>query len=171
MDILVSEFPDARLVICHRDFEAALLSYVAMTATFLAVVVSEDDAQLRELSLVLRDYYTILVDRLLQFLERDRDDNAFHISYRTLIEQPIEVVKAIYAHFDMKYTEAFDKALQAHLQANPPKQSPRRYTREQLGLSWDDIYAHSEAINMYNDRFNNLKEPSKTATQEKLDAR
>ena len=154
MKTFLTEFPDARLVICHRDFEAALLSYVTFSATFVALLVAEDLANVRELALVLREYFLVLVERLLKFLEKDTDNRHFHISYGDLVSKPVETVKALYEHFNIEFSASFESALEKHLRSTPTTKSPRRYSRQQLALEWDDIYSYSEKVNEYNSKYN-----------------
>jgi hypothetical protein len=65
-------------------------------------------------------------------------DRFFDVRYTDLVRDPIGVVRGIYAHFDMRFTDGAEQRMRRFLGENPKdKHGRHEYTLEQFGLDRD----------------------------------
>jgi hypothetical protein len=99
----------------------------------------------------------ILKARALQFLDKsmksilefrasknDKHDqvckNIFDIMYDDLMKEPVTIVRQIYDHFGLRWSEQFETAMHAWLRDNPQgKQGRNTYSLNDFDLTHEDI--------------------------------
>jgi hypothetical protein len=138
LETLMQVYPDARLILTHRD----PLKVLPSCASF---------------SEVLRGSFTDCVDRKLLGMEiarhwergaylavkfcqnrADSDERIFNVQYAELVKDPMAVVRQIYRHFDMELTGESEAAMLRFLAQNPRnRHGVHRYTLEEFGLDRD----------------------------------
>jgi hypothetical protein len=73
------------------------------------------------------------------------------VRYTDLMRDPIGVVRGIYAHFDMRFSEAAEHRMRRFLAENPKdKHGRHEYTLEEFGLDQDE---ERKRYAWYRDRF------------------
>jgi hypothetical protein len=135
LDTLTQVYPDARIVLTHRD----PIKVLGSCASF---------------SEVLRGSFTDFLDRKLLGLEIARhwergaylavkfcqssagsQGRFFNVQYSELLRDPMSVVRQIYKHFDMELTSETETAMLRFLAKNPQnRHGVHRYTLEEYGL-------------------------------------
>ncbi|CAF4399503.1 unnamed protein product, partial [Rotaria magnacalcarata] len=62
-------------------------------------------------------------------------NNIFDVTYDILIKSPIETVRRIYGHFDLRWSNEFEAAMEAWIRENPQgKQGRHTYSLSEFGL-------------------------------------
>lgn len=135
LDALFQVYPDAGIILTHRDPLKVLPSCASFTE-------------------VLRRGFTDVIDKKTLGLEvsgrwqegarlavgcRDRGNpksgNFFDVHYLELVENPLSVVKGIYRHFDLELTDAAELAMRRFIAENPKdKGGVHHYSLEEFGL-------------------------------------
>ena len=116
LDALVAEYPDAELVMTHRDpFEvcASLCSLVtSLSGTF-------SDADHR--AYIVRHWVDVAaeaVERVVRFRDRNGDDRFVDVRYDDLLADPVGAVRAIYGHGGDELTDGTARAMAEYAAAN-----------------------------------------------------
>jgi hypothetical protein len=116
LDALVTEYPDAQLVMTHRDpFEvcASLCSLVSsLSGTF-------SDADHHDY--IVRHWVDVAeqaVERVMRFRDREGDDRFVDVRYDALVADPVDTVRTIYAHFGDELDAGAADAMAAYATAN-----------------------------------------------------
>lgn len=150
LDALRSTYPDARIVVLHRDPMRTVPSSVSLSATSRPESLSHA---------TMGDYFPRLwldvlgtmTDRLIEHRERRGDVGFVDVHYSDLVADPIATVARIYAAFGDELTQKAAAAMRAHLASHPrAKFGSHRYTPEELGL---DPAAIRHRFASYCDRF------------------
>ena len=134
LDVLVEEFPDARILWTHRHPGAAiasLSSLLAMVRTSIAGTdVATDDIAMREVGLWSEAITTAMACR-------ERHPENFHdVDFGELVADPMAVARAIYERFQMDIDKPTETAMLGWIAANPQgKHGVHSYSREAFGLS------------------------------------
>jgi hypothetical protein len=147
LDDIRKVYPDARLVLIHRDPVSVLASVVKLTE-------------------VLRRPFTHSIDRLqigrevsaswIDGAERmsklaSSDDSVLHLHYRQITSDPLEAVRAVYRHCDLVLTERARARMLSWLGTGGNARRPRRnYRLADFGL---DAHLLRERFAHYTDAF------------------
>jgi anti-sigma factor RsiW len=87
-----------------------------------------------------------------------RDDQVFDMQFSEFIRDEIEMVRRIYAHFDMELTPDAESRMRRFLAANPKdKHGAHRYTLAQSGL---DTAVERRRYAAYQQRYGIPSEPA-----------
>ena len=113
-------FPDARVVITHRDPLAVLGSVTSLVATLRWA--HSDTVDLAELGRYHADLYHGSLDRLVDLDATGALASApvVHTRYDAFLREPMGVLHDVYRSIDVELPAATEAAMQAHLDANPP---------------------------------------------------
>jgi hypothetical protein len=134
---LVKAYPDARIVITHRDPAQVIPSNASLIA-FLQGRTS--DAGRLEIGTEQLDIWQHGVDRMLAF-RGGRADAIVDSLYVDFIRNPLAVVRAIYDGFGMTLSDKALAAMQAFMADNQQnKHGKHEYSAESYGLSTDRIH-------------------------------
>jgi hypothetical protein len=135
-DALLDVFPDARVVVTHRDPVRAIPSTASLLCQMRAFRdgrVSPGDAGVignREL-----EVWKIAVNRYLD--ERERRPGSFHDVYQADLQRdPLGVAREIYGRLELELTPLVEEEMGAWSADNAPgRYGEHRYTAEEFGLS------------------------------------
>lgn len=147
LDDIRKVYPDARLVLVHRDPVRVLASVAKLTE-------------------VLRRPFTRSVDRIaigrevsaswlegarrMSELAKDRGA-ALHLNYRQIVSRPIAAVREVYRHCDLVLTEEAEGRMRNWLRTGPNVSRPwRNYKLSEFGL---DPHLLRERFTSYTDTF------------------
>ena len=129
MQALLSVFPDARIIVTHRDPVEAVSS-----ATSLTKIVS---GELWEPGEAGRIRLEVGLHNLTQLQQaRDRQPGNFHdVDYRQFVADPLRVVAQIYDRFGLALRPTAEARMREWIARNPQgKFGKHRYSAEQLDL-------------------------------------
>jgi hypothetical protein len=139
LDALLSMYPDACIVVTHRD----PLKTVASSAS-LSVTAKPGTLTRRDLTGFFgREWLDILgtmVDKMLDFRDRNPGVPMYDLHYRDLVRDPVGAIADIYRHFGDELSPTARAAMDAHLAAHPrERHGAHRYALADFGLSPDNV--------------------------------
>jgi hypothetical protein len=148
---LLSVYPDARVVMMHRDPVEVLASEASLHATLRRTFTTSVDpvAVGREMS----ECMEYDIRRGLEARDADlvSPTQFFDVVYRGVLHDAMGVVRRMYDHFDMPLTPAVEARMRRFLADSPKeKHGPHRYTLAQFGLDPDEERRRYRA---YRERF------------------
>lgn len=135
LDALFSTYPDALVVMTHRAPLPVVASLASLTAV-LRSAFSDSVDPIRVGPEMSERWFRGLMKAL-----ADRDSGrapagqVMDVDYRSLVDDPIAVVRSIYDRFDLPFTDAAETRMRAFLaEHRKDKHGRHEYTLEQFGL-------------------------------------
>jgi hypothetical protein len=146
---LFATYPDARLVMTHRDPVAATASMVSLVQSLTGMLTDADHDE------HIRTYWpealATMVDRVMTWRDEHGDAAFVDVPYAELVADPMGTMERIYAELGDDLTDAAAAGMRSYLDDNPQhKHGGHRYTVESLGL---DAGALAERFAAYRERF------------------
>ena len=138
LNALHEVYPDARLVMTHRD----PLEVVGSACSLCAAVrpMFSDVVDGRRIADLLMETFDLMIARADAFRAQHGADAIFDIDYREQMRDPVGTMRRLYAHIGEDFTPAVEAAMQACLAENPKgKFGKHEYTLEQFGVSADEV--------------------------------
>lgn len=133
LDALVHRYPDARLVMTHRDPVAVVASVCSLVRSLSGTFSDADHTGY--IAAHWTDVVADAVDRVADFRRREGDDRFVDVRYDDLLADPIGEVRRIYTHFGDELGDEATRRMAAYVEANPQGVHGRhRYTLDDLGL-------------------------------------
>jgi Sulfotransferase family len=149
LDTVTGRYPDARLVMTHRDPVTVVASLCSLAAT-LSGTFSDVDHRDDQVSTWMAVGET-LVERVMDFRDRGGDDRFVDVAYGDLVADPIDTVVRILGHYGETLSPAAATSMRAYLAADPhPRLGRHQYSPEATGIDADDI---GRRFARYSDRF------------------
>jgi hypothetical protein len=148
LDTLLATFPDASIVVTHRDPVAVVGSYCSMVEALMAV---RDGVDPRELGPAVLEYLARSAERAIA-ARRTLDPARFlDLSYAALIADPIAAAERIYDAFSLPLSGTTIDAMRVHLERHPQNRHGRHdYALDRYGL---DETIVRDRFTAYADRF------------------
>jgi hypothetical protein len=148
---LFAEYPDARVVISHRDPLRVLGSLTNLMSTLHWMRSDHPHHEGVVKSMAFGAFFQL--EKIMQ--ERASgavpDDRIFDVRYRELVSDPIATVRRVYAHFDIPFTPAFEERLHARLAARPREaRGAHEYRFEDTGL---DLATERARLERYQEHY------------------
>ncbi len=156
LDALVTTYPDAQLVVLHRDPVRTVASSASLSVTARPESLSDADFD-GYWGPTWVEILGTMVDRLVE--HRDRCGNArfIDVHYGDLVADPVGTVGLIYDHFGDTLSPEAEALMWAHLAAHPQgRHGAHRYTLADFGLDEPTVRSRFAA---YTDRFGIEREP------------
>jgi len=149
LDPLVARYPDARLVMTHRDPVTVVASLCSLVRSLSGTFSDADHGA------YINDHWTAVAVELVERVMAWRDvhgDGAFvDVPYRDLVADPLSVVRAIYEHGGAELSADAEAAMGRYLTEHPQgEHGQHRYDLDDLGLDADAL---RERFGDYMDRF------------------
>jgi hypothetical protein len=139
LDALLEVFPDARIVVCHRDPLAMLSSLSSLTATLRWG--HAGDVDLHAVAVEQADTMAAQCERTARF----RDDGVVppvrvvDVRFDQFTADPAGTVRRVYEHFGMAVTEDMADRVRAHLGERPAgRHGGHEHSFADLGLDRDE---------------------------------
>ena len=152
IDALSGAFPDAMLVLVHRDPGHVLVSAARLTELLRAPFTTAIDR--REIGRKVADYWQDAMRRMVGFADdpflplRSR---LVHVQYRSLVADPVGTVARIYEASGLSYTPEARAAMAAKVARGPNGgYGANRYRPEEFGI---DPERQRERASVYAERF------------------
>lgn len=150
LDALTEVFPDAQLVMTHRDPADVVGSCCSLIKNVRQLF--SDQVDLKGIGASFTDTFRLMVDRTLAFKEKHGWDSIFDVQYADLMRDPIGTCRKVYARFDEPFTPAAEAAMQAYMADNPQgKHGKHHYDLAEYGLSREGVH---EQFGDYIEKFN-----------------
>jgi hypothetical protein len=149
LDSLVEVFPDAQLVMTHRDPVEVVGSACSLVKHVRRMY--SDDVDLLAIGDNLTETFELMIERSDAFRARHGRSAIHDVQYADLVSDPLGAVRGIYAAFDEPFTTKAKTAMQSYLAANPKgKHGRHEYSLEEFGLSAAGV---RERFRAYVERF------------------
>jgi len=135
LDDLLTAYPDACIVHTHRAPMEVMASLASLYYTTRGM--SSDAVDPLTTGPQIVELWSKHLERAIQAREQlsDKKGQFFDVQFRDTVEDPIAVVRRIYAHFDIPFTEEALQRMRAYIDDNPRGQrGAHRYTQEDFGL-------------------------------------
>jgi hypothetical protein len=149
---LLAEYPDARVVVTHRD-PLEILPSVASILYSTAYVRSDAVAPEAMLGWFTGETCLGLLDGMTKFRASGDVDPAqfFDVRYAELVARPFETLAAIYDHYGLPFSAEAERRMRAYLAAKPKgRHGAHRYDFAATGF---DLAAERERFRPYRERY------------------
>jgi hypothetical protein len=138
LDALTEVYPDAQLVMTHRDPGDVVGSACSLVHAVRKLY--SDDIDPRAIAEVSLKTFEAMIARVEPFEAKHGAGSIHHIQYKELIADPIGEMRKLYAHFDEPLSHAAVAAMQATLDAKPKdKFGKHEYRLEDYGLTRGEV--------------------------------
>jgi Sulfotransferase family len=140
LDALTSVYPDARLVLLHRDPAVLCASACSLISTLTGTFSDADHIA------YIAEHWTQLlatsIDRIEAFRQAHPEHQIVDVQYAELVGDPLRTVETLYAASDRALDDGARRAIADFVAANPKGRfGTHGYDLEQFGLRADDIRA------------------------------
>lgn len=151
LPLLLATYPDARVVVCHRDPLAMLSSVTSLTATLRWAHAHEVDYQA-----VARDQADVFAAQCDRLVEADRagsvaPDRIAHVRFSDFMADQAATVAGVHARLGLPFEAEDEQRIHDHLAARPRgRLGGHQHTATQMGL---DLDALRERFREYQEHF------------------
>lgn len=136
LDIITEMFPDACIIITHRNPLQAVTSYASM----MAALMTERDYDKKQLGPVVMEYLARKVESSLK--QRDNMDSSriLDLQFKDFINDSVGFVHGIYDYFNLPMSDATSKAFSDYAEAHPMgKHGKHSYDMSEYGLTENQV--------------------------------
>lgn len=149
LDSLTEVFPDAQLVMTHRD-PADVVGSIGSLIQYVRGIYS-DEVDLHRIGETFMETFRIMIDRQQAFRDARGPDAILDVQYDAIMRDPLAEVRNIYAHFGEDFTPQAEAAMQAYMRDNPKgKHGKHSYSLETYGLTREGVHdAFADYIERY----------------------
>lgn len=138
LDALLARYPDAHLVVTHRDPVPVVGSLCSLTRSLSGTFSDADHTAYIASHWV--DVAEAIVDRTADARDRHPEAAFLDVDYPHLLAEPLTVIRAIYEFDGMELTSAVEERMRAYLADNQQGKFGRHtYSLEEFGLREDEI--------------------------------
>jgi len=145
LQTLMQVYPDARIIMTHRDPLKVLPSCASFTEVLRGSFTNCMDR--KNLGIEIAWHWEKGARLAIEFWQSNGNLHGrfFNVQYVDLMREPMAVVRQIYRHFDMELTGETKMAMQRFLAENPQNMNGvHRYSLEEFGLDRDTESCHFE---------------------------
>jgi hypothetical protein len=138
---LVTVYPDARLVMTHRD----PVEVVGSSCSLIRLIrpMFSDTVDLRQIAEQMIATFDLMIARQNAYRERHGANSIYDLQYGALMRDPLGEMRRLYAHFDEPLTAEAEAAMQRLLGENPKGRHGKHvYSLEEFGLSAAGVREH-----------------------------
>lgn len=141
LDALTAVYPDAQLVMTHRDPVEVVGSACSLIRHIRPMF--SDHVDLPAIAAEMIATFDLMIERQEAFRASHGTTAIFDISYRDQIRDPIGTMRRLYAHFDEPFTTATESGMEAVLARNPQgKHGKHVYDLRDFGLTEAEVRTH-----------------------------
>lgn len=139
LDALAETYPDARLVMTHRD-PADVVGSICSLIKYVRQIYS-DSIDLEGIGRSFMDTFELMIARADAFKAKHGKDAILDVQYADTVSDPLGTVRRIYAAFDEPLTPKAEAAMQQYMADNPKgKHGKHSYSLEEYGLSREGVH-------------------------------
>ena len=133
LDALLAQYPDARIVVTHRDPVPVIASLCSLVRSLSGTFTDADHTVY--IAAHWLDVADAIVTRTADARRRHPDAPFLDVAYDDLVAAPMDAVRAIYAFDETELTPEVDAAMRAYLDDNPQGKFGRHaYALDEFGL-------------------------------------
>jgi hypothetical protein len=141
LDALTTVYPDAQLVMTHRDPVEVVGSACSLIRHVRPMF--SDHVDLERIAKTMLNTFDRMIERTVAYLDRRGPDSIHHLHYDALMRDPMGEMRKLYARFDEPFTPAAESAMKALLAGNPKGKHGRHvYSLEEFGLTEAQVREH-----------------------------
>ena len=138
IEALLTVFPDARVVITHRDPVKSLGSLASILSHSWRLF--NPDADVKQLGPRDLAYWSKGKRNMERVRAKQPKEQFYDVDHSRFHADPIAAVRGIYDHFGLKLTSAVEQAMRDWLAANPAgKHGEHRYNLEDFGITPEQV--------------------------------
>jgi hypothetical protein len=135
LDSLFQVYPDAQIVLTHRDPLKVLPSCASFAHVLRAPFTGPIDLKVLGAEVSRRWADSARLVTRMRAGQKEREGQFCDVSYQDLTRDPMAVVRGVYRHFDRELTAEAEEAMRRFIANNPKdKKGAHRYSLEQFGL-------------------------------------
>ena len=139
LNALTTVYPDAQLVMTHRDPVEVLGSASSLLKAVRPIF--SDQVDLKDIAQCLLETFDLMIERSEQYRATHGSDAIYDVLYTNMMRDPLGEIRKLYAQFDEPLTPAAEAAMQAYLDANPKgKHGRHEYSIEEFGLTKQQVH-------------------------------
>lgn len=141
LDDLTPVYPDAQLVMTHRDPADVVASACSLIRHVRAMF--SDHVDTDRIAADMIDMFDRMIARQQAYRDAHGEEAILDLHYADLMRDPIGEIRRIYARFDEPFTDRAEAVMQAYLAANPKGRHGRHdYSLAEFGLTREAVHAH-----------------------------
>jgi hypothetical protein len=141
LDDLITVYPDAQLVMTHRDPAEVVGS--ACSLIRLIRPMFSDVVDLHQIADQMIDTFDLMIARQNAYRDKHGETSICDIQYVQQLRDPIATMRQVYAHFDEPLTRQAEDAMHKVLARNPQgKHGKHIYSLEEFGLTAAGVRQH-----------------------------
>ena len=141
LDALTTVYPDAQLVMTHRDPAEVVGSACSLIRNVR--VMFSDSVDPVAIGRNMLETFDQMIERSIAFRETQGPDSIYDLQYTDVMRDPLGEIKKLYQHFGEPLTASAESAMTAYLAANPKgKYGRHTYALEDYGLTAQAVRAH-----------------------------
>jgi Sulfotransferase family len=141
LDDLTTVYPDAQLVMTHRD-PVDVVGSACSLIKHVRVMYS-DQVDLHAIGADMVDTFDRMIERVLAYTARHGAGSIYDLQYAALMRDPVAEIHKLYRHFDEPFSAAAGQAMRAYVANNPQgKHGRHEYTLEEFGLTRAQVRSH-----------------------------
>ncbi len=137
---LATVFPDAQLVMTHRD----PVEVVGSACSLINAVrpMFSDHVDPEAIGRIALETFDVMIERALAHKEKHGWDSIYDLQYVDLMRDPVGEIRKIYQRFEEPFTAEAEAAMNAYMAANPKgKHGRHTYSLEDYGLTAEQVRA------------------------------
>lgn len=135
---LTKVFPDAQLVMTHRDPADVVASCCSLIKHVRRIY--SDDVDLHAIGTSFVETFQIMIQRTLAYKEKHGWDSIYDVQYADMLKDPINEIRKLYAHFDEPLSSEAEQSMVRYLADNPQgKHGKHKYSLEEYGLTREGV--------------------------------
>lgn len=139
---LLKVYPDARVILTQRHPEKTAGSLASLRTTMQQLIWDPIDVSGCNRNIALR-FLPLAFENTRKVVESSKNpDQFFRCHFDDLVADPVSMVKSIYDHFGVEFTDRYAKVLEDFVkpdQARQKKEVKHHYTTEQFNLTDEDV--------------------------------
>lgn len=148
---LQEQYPDARFIFTHRDPLAVVPSWARLLESYLNWSYLPNTGDKFDFGKYIAESLILCAERVMEWQESASKECYFDVVYSKMMEDPIQMVKNIYAHFNIEFSDEFEQNMVTWMKENRQgKYGRRKYSLEEYGLSKDGI---NKMFSEYNKKY------------------
>jgi hypothetical protein len=141
LDAILAVFPDASIVVTHRDPRKVIPSVSSLAAGFRGILA--DRLDLRRLGAEMAEAMSVGPHRAIAARASADPSRFFDVSYDHLVAEPIATVRSICDHFGYDFSPSFEAEARRWMDENPRhKHGAHRYKLDDFGLDAAAVERH-----------------------------
>lgn len=138
LDALTQVYPDAQMVMTHRDPAEVVGSTCSLIKHVRAIY--SDSLDLSGIGESFMDTFQVMIDRTRAFIGEHGDDAILHVQYDELMREPLETVRSVYEHFDEPLSISARSQMAGYMTKNTQGKHGRHiYDLAEFGLTKESV--------------------------------